>query len=225
MGVGYGPVIPTNGMVLNLDGLNTRSYAGSGTAWLDISSVGYNLTLQAAPTYNATNGSFAFNGSTQYAAQTSGVTTYGVAGGLTVLAFVNPTAVNVANAVIAHESTTATNDGWRMVLRGTGFLGFTLGNVADYTSATAAILANVWQHVAITTLSTTLTYFVNGNQYDSATIGAMGGTPATWQVGRDQGGIPEWMSGSINNASVYNRVLSVTEIQQHFNAYRGRYGV
>ena len=32
-------------------------------------------------------------------------------------------------------------------------------------------------------------------------------------------------NGRISNASVYNRVLSATEIQQNYNALRGRYGI
>jgi hypothetical protein len=225
MTVGYGPVVPVSGLVLHLDGLNLRSYAGSGTSWNDLSSNRYSLTLQATPTYNAGNGSFTFNGTTQYAAQTSGVSTYNPANGITVLALVNPNSAAVLNSVVAHQSTISTNDGWRFVLRSTGVLGFTLGGVADYSSTLATTTAARWQHVGFTVTGTTVSYYTAGVFRDTSTIGAMSGTPASWQVGRDQGGVVEWMAGSINNLSAYNRVLSATEIQSHFNAYRGRYGI
>jgi len=225
MSMFHGPTIVTSGLVLLLDGINLRSYSGSGTQWYDLSGLSYNLTLQASPTYNTANGSFSFNGSTQWAQQTSAVATYGVAAGLTVMAFINPTNLSSINSIVSHQSTTASNDGWRMVTRSPGKLAFTLGSVADYTSSTAALSSGAWQHVAVTTLGTTLTYFVNGVQYDSATIGAMSGTPASWQVGRDQGGGAEFMTGSIGNVGVYNRALTPTQVQQNFNAQRGRYGI
>ena len=35
----------------------------------------------------------------------------------------------------------------------------------------------------------------------------------------------QWFSGDVAQASVYNRVLSASEIQQNFAALRGRYGI
>ena len=66
MGVTFGsqPYAHTDGLVLNLDGLNPRSYAGTGTVWTDLSSSGINGTINGAPTF--TNGYFTFNGSTHW---------------------------------------------------------------------------------------------------------------------------------------------------------------
>lgn len=35
----------------------------------------------------------------------------------------------------------------------------------------------------------------------------------------------EYLIGNVPNLKLYNRVLSATEIQQNFNAIRGRYGI
>jgi hypothetical protein len=34
-----------------------------------------------------------------------------------------------------------------------------------------------------------------------------------------------WLNGKISNVQIYNRALSASEVQQNFNALRGRYGI
>ena len=52
MGVSGGASIPQSGMQLNLDASNSKSSAGSGTTWTDISGNGRDFTWSSAPTYN-----------------------------------------------------------------------------------------------------------------------------------------------------------------------------
>jgi hypothetical protein len=54
-------------LVLNLDAGNAASYAGSGTAWTDLSGFGNNGTLVNGPTYSsADGGSIVFDGVDDY---------------------------------------------------------------------------------------------------------------------------------------------------------------
>lgn len=64
MAIYAGPEIVNSNLVLNLDAGNSKSYAGSGTTWTDLSGNGNNGTLYNSPTYS--NGVFSFNGTTQY---------------------------------------------------------------------------------------------------------------------------------------------------------------
>jgi hypothetical protein len=45
------------------------------------------------------------------------------------------------------------------------------------------------------------------------------------QVGRDQNDAPYYFNGKIDIGRVYNRGLTAEEVQQNFNALRGRYGI
>ena len=64
MGAGYGPSIITDGLVLNLDAANKRSYPGSGTTWHDLTKNKVIGTLTNGPTYSG--GSLVFNGTSSY---------------------------------------------------------------------------------------------------------------------------------------------------------------
>ena len=72
MSYANGPRIVTDGLVCCLDAANRKSYAGSGSAWNDLSGNNNHATLVASPTYDTNNkGSISFNGSTQYAEVTT----------------------------------------------------------------------------------------------------------------------------------------------------------
>ena len=63
-----GPNTITDGLVLNLDAGNSKSYPGSGTTWFDKSGFGNNGTLINGPTFNTGNGgSIVFDGVDDYA--------------------------------------------------------------------------------------------------------------------------------------------------------------
>ena len=55
--------ISANGLILCLDAANTKSYAGTGTVWADLSRSGNNGVLTSGPTFNnLNNGSIVFDG-------------------------------------------------------------------------------------------------------------------------------------------------------------------
>jgi hypothetical protein len=53
MGIFRGPNIVRDGLVLNLDAKNSKSYGGSGNTWTDLSGNGYNATKQGNATWNS----------------------------------------------------------------------------------------------------------------------------------------------------------------------------
>lgn len=58
MGVAYNSKIVTDGLILNLDAGNPRSYPGSGNTWYDLSGRGNHGNIQSGVSYS--NGSFNF---------------------------------------------------------------------------------------------------------------------------------------------------------------------
>ncbi len=63
MAINIRPSIITNGLVLNLDAANIKSYPRSGTTWRDLSGLNNNGTLTNGPTFNSANGgSIVFDG-------------------------------------------------------------------------------------------------------------------------------------------------------------------
>ena len=61
MSVYNGPSIATSGLIFDMDVINPKCYAGSGSTVIDLSGNGNNGTLVNSPTYNSANGSFSFN--------------------------------------------------------------------------------------------------------------------------------------------------------------------
>ena len=61
------PPIVTNGLVLNLDAANMKSYPKSGTTWRDLSGFNNSGSLTNGPTFNSANGgSIVFDGVNDY---------------------------------------------------------------------------------------------------------------------------------------------------------------
>jgi hypothetical protein len=85
------------------------------------------------------------------------------------------------------------------------------------TRGTAAVAANVWTHLAMTWDGGTLRMFVNGVQTSSRTI------IGTLQVSTNNltlGGNAVWgeyLNGKLDDVRVYNRALTLTEIQGDMN--------
>ena len=63
MAIGYNPTILSNGIFLNYDAANTKSYSGTGTLWTSIAGVAIPGTLTNGPTYSSANsGNIVFDG-------------------------------------------------------------------------------------------------------------------------------------------------------------------
>ena len=109
-------------------------------------------------------------------------------------------------------------------LASTGRLELTTKGVKDYSSLTASVPTGVWTHVAVVLNSAfAATFFVNGVQKDTITHTVGGNantTQATFIGGAANDGVNPvrlWMDGRIDNLRIYNRALSLAEIQNDMN--------
>ena len=217
-----GPRIVTSGLVLQLDAANTKSYPGSGTTWTDLSSNNNTGTLTNTPTYSsANNGSIVFDGVNEYV-QTSYNTQLN---DFTICSWFKSTAVAAGYFRIAdkkydtgfffgsNNSTTLWGGG---VKTSSGFNTITLSN-------------NAWHFLAMVRTGTSLTVYGDGISNTNTTVCGSGAIDSTiLSIGatiNDGAGQRDWFTGSIAQVSIYSRALTAAEVQQNFNAQRGRYGI
>ena len=224
----YGPRIVTDGLVLNLDAGNRKSYPGSGSTWYDLSGTGNNGTFgpsTAAPTFSSGNGgSLVFDGSNDYA-NCGNATSLSFTNNLTVSIWCSSNNAASYRSPLMKSSTGSWDDGfgyWQL-------------------SGTFAFYINKWngaQKVSVSKASFPITNFVgtyNGENlklYENGTLIQTGSSYTTnisnsstnLEIGRGGGGSYNW-SGNIAQTQIYNRALTPQEIQQNYNATKGRFGL
>jgi len=235
MGIGYGPRVVTDGLVLALDAGDTNSYPGSGTTWTDLSGQGNNGTLTNMDGTNldsANGGSLTFDGVDEYV-QLPLITLLRASS--TISAWIN-----------IDDFTTGKNSKGRTFIRRTGFnfsnlFAFYNGGYSFETNtnsnpheisgrqngnvSSSAISAGSWFHFSLVFDSNTFYGYVNGVQTGSA---ALSDNLIFDRIGDGSNfadSYPAYMKGKISNFKIYNRALTASEIQQNYNALRGRFGI
>jgi hypothetical protein len=232
MGLAHSPRIVTDGLILYSDALNVKSYSGSGNAWSDLSSTQNRVTLVNTPTYNTTH--FTFDGINDFAYsnnQYSSVTAY------TIGAWFRTSVASGAKIIgfDSDQSSPTPSSYDKHIYIGTdGKVYF--GNFSGgYRIAVSqnALNTNTWHYVVGTYggEGTTARLYLNGKS-ESTNVSATTGTfSGWWRLAGPR--IRFWPSapsdvyyiGDIASAHVYHRSLSAEEVQQNFNALRGRYGI
>jgi hypothetical protein len=218
-----------NGLVLALDAANTRSYPGSGTTWTDLSGRGNNGTLINGPTYNSANGgSIVFDGTDDYVTLSSSQIAPGT-GAFTWNFWAKSTRTQQDYSILF--SGNGSNSDYGVI-----GLDKRVGNgLAYYANGFRIQDADItffgnWIYVSFignggSTGSRTLRLYKNGVQAGSTYTFDYNFTSTTPYIGANHSSLSECMGGNISSVSYYNRALSAAEIQQNFNALRGRFGI
>jgi hypothetical protein len=228
MALAHSPSITTKGLVLYLDAANSKSYPGSGTAWLDVSGNARNGTLTNGPSYNSSNGgSIVFDGVDDYvngSSFTPNITNKTLSGWVKLssttqqgggLINLQSDSGGTFDAIVYNE----TDNGWGFGSdfgNRTGWSGVKETSTTDWVNIVATYENLNYRMYRNGTLIFTLTSFnaLNFNFSSKSLIGY-----------RHTGGGSAFLSGNISQASIYNRALSAAEILQNFNAMRGRFNV
>jgi len=231
MATNYNPRTVTDGLVLYLDAANPKSYPGSGTVWTDLSGNGNDGTLVNGVGYNsANNGSMVFDGSDDYVTTSNQLDpiAYGLFADSTsfwsVSSWFLPDTSNSAAGAITSKGGgiggQATYVVWeegtalKVRLRG--------GTILDITTS----LTSNWNEVVITWDGTSAKAYLNGLYISDIVIGSFSKQTNNFNMGAAGGtGTGVRYLGRISDTKVYNRALSSSEIQQNFNALRGRFGI
>ncbi len=235
--------IVTSGLVLWLDAGITSSYPGSGTTWTDLSGVGNNATLINGVGFNTSNGGcLTFDGTDDY-------------GSINHISLLNPGISDFTfGSIFKVNSDVSTNffptvlnksDGdWRngYLIRpswpytGNFIVGVSEGqnNEIDRTTIISNLSSPLGSWVNIvgvwSSSSKTLKLYYNGVEDGSKTIqnNITINPTANLELGRFNRLTQsryEYFPGNIAQIFLYNRALTTTEVQQNFNALRGRYGL
>jgi hypothetical protein len=235
MAINYNPRIVTDGMLVCLDAGNRKSYSGSGTTWTDLSGRSNSATLVNTPTYNSLS-HFNFNTSTFQHATVSDIGSQSV---WTVESWFRITSslTNQVTTVVCNQFDGVNKLNFTMGTNNAGLVGgaaqwnicvgFFDGSWHN-TSGFAPTL-NTWTHSVGTYNGTTVQQYKNGATDTSLTYS---GTPQSGGANRiarrwDASAIDplNFFPGDIAVIRIYNRALSATEVQQNFNALRGRFGI
>ena len=222
-----------SGLVLNLDSGASRSYGGSGTTWTDLSGLGNTGTLVNGPTYSSSNGgSLSFNGTNQYVNLGS---KFRYQDNFTVecVAKIN-SASPVLTAPCGSQNPIFVNNayGWNLMFSGTtGKPYWNIYNTFTTSKGVGSTIGNLgdWVHCVAYKSGTTIELYVNGISQGTNTLT----TNAVYYISLDCtiGGyyscstVFYYLNGSVPLSRIYNRALSAAEIQQNFNAMRGRYSL
>jgi hypothetical protein len=225
----HSPKIITEGLVLALDAGNTKSYTSGSTTWYDKSGNANNGTLTNGPTFSSANGgSIVFDGTNDYVdfgTSFSNVTTQ-----LTINCWGKISGTPVDGIFITKGEFTGTqssNFGFQ-IRSSTALRLYVSPSASAYVTIDSS--NNLWDNninnYTVTFNSGTVIFYKNGNPFSSGSLGVSSLPPSTGPlyVGFLKG-YSAYYPGNIYTTQIYNRALSASEIQQNFNALRGRYGI
>lgn len=222
MALAHNPRIVTDGLVLCLDAANPKSYSGSGTAWGDISGNGNNGTLVNGVGYTTDNkGAMVFDG-VDDSSSISGLNFVGFTG-LTI----NIWYFSNINASTALTRASSVSNGFILHYRGAGFyLVSNTGAVSNYLGWQTTLPFNEWLMLSATWNGSTMKLYVNGiKQPNERSFSGTLATINTILLGYNFNTTQPWTNGKISSFTLYNKELTPEEIQQNFQATRGRYGI
>jgi hypothetical protein len=235
MGLKHSPIIVTNGLVLCLDAGNSRSYPGSGTTWTDLSGRGNTGTLTNGPTYSSANGgSLSFDGVDDYVSTNlnTGSTTFGSSGFTfnIILKATDDGVTDVRRPIIANTTYPSSGFmfGYNHDLSNTNYWQATF--YPGVNNSFGTLTPNFGNIEFITFLydgNTDIKLYRNGvlsSTITSASTKTYLDTGTLLIGNATQGGWSTFL-GNIYLVQGYNRALTEAEIQQNYNALKGRFGL
>lgn len=233
MGFYRGPNIVTDGLVLSVDAKNPSSYVTASTSVFNLA--GSTTGIFGGNVGNATGGAPGFNTEGYWTFDSSSqqniswgdnfdLTTTNISG------FVWGW-VNSAIAPLPWMDKLASNGNYRLLTSNTGQLIFGIRNTANafeaMTSATEVVEFQRWNYIGFTFNNTTRTgkTYINGAlvQTNIFTIDR-GNTSVVLRAGyQTNNGFA--LNGRIATLSIYEKELTLEEIQQNYNATKTRFGL
>jgi hypothetical protein len=218
MGTFAGANLNADGLVISLDAANFRSYSGSGnTAFGLISGLGGTL-INGVGFTSANNGAFIFDGTNDY------------------INFGNSSAVQQSSGTLsAWAKASSPGGGYRGIIAKQGAYGlFYTDSVlvaydwaADAPRSTGINIAdNTWKNVVLTYqsgVSNGTRIYINGVSVLTTTITIQ--SQVANLFGGAEANASQFASCQASSFSMYNRVLTATEVLQNYHATKKRYGL
>lgn len=236
----HSPKIVTSGLQIALDAKNPKSYPGSGNTWFDLSGKNNHAVKNgnaANPTYSGegfftfgatalgVNNGFLISDSATirnlnemtvelvFTLQTKSVIS-GDSDWMAIFSKDNGSRSNQIPAISINQGTSANRF---LHIERTSAFNSAANTFTDYTG-------NKWYHVTATISSSgnISKGYLNSVEVSSAAGGMTGNTNPIY-LGTDSGS--ELFKGKLAIVRMYNRALTLLELQQNFEATRGRFGL
>jgi hypothetical protein len=207
-----GSVISTN-LVIYLDAANTSSYPGFGSVWTDLSGNNRTGTLTNGPTYTSSDGGAIILDGVDDNISLGSFFNYTA---FTICMWIRPGATQTTYADILDNNHSSVN--W-VIQQNVS----TTNQYAFHTSGTFNLSANTWVFLTCTYTGTLSTVYLN-SVFASQGSGTITYSNPFLRIGAWGGGGRNW-NGRVGSFFAYNRVLSLSEIQQNFNVTRARFSI
>ena len=231
--------IATEGLVVFFDAMNPKSYAGSGSTWFDMSGSGNNGSLLYGAAYNSANGgSIAFDGTNDEVSVAHNAASMNFSAAQTICMWLKPTHTgnnttrrNPYNQAYGGPGTITYEADWCCsgVHTFNYFFGTNGGDGEPYVNANSVftVIAQELAFITVTRNQATnsCNWYKNGKLVSSTTAGWYASTTNGTSPIRIGSGYAGAFLGNIYNTMVYNRALTAAEVEQNFNALRGRFGL
>lgn len=226
MSVGYNPNIVTNGLVFYVDAMNPRSTSNS-SAWIDISGSGTVLTRNGTPSLTT------LGGASCYRFTATGQSFTG-----TFLGIQPTTDCTIETWIYPETEVSAGDRGTLLLLQGSNGVymswnkstlrqsNYWYGHPTEgYWETGAAVSRNTWNSfTAVWNNSAGAIYqFTNNVKTTGTTTQGNAATGNIMIIGQESS--DRQFAGGIAFMRVYNRALTDSEVNQNYNAVRGRFGV
>lgn len=108
-------------------------------------------------------------------------------------------------------------------------IGFWVRGDTGLGNAIGTLTRNTWYHCMGTWDGAQAKLYINGSLIDTEALSLSGSFESNvWYVGSIQGmsgAAGNRFQGSASKSTIYNRALTASEVQQNFNAIRGRFGI
>ena len=236
----FGPNTVTDGLVLNLDAANPRSYPGSGTSWYDIIG-GNNGSLINGPTFDSQNGgTILFDGvddkmrlRDSIPLTTSCTFNQWIrpsSGSATTMASLSYYSLGTAKTTLYSQLIKLSNVWYHQVMASGHPSGYAEEMNIYYQSDVTQYVVNntpynfcfTWERV--NGVGSTLKTYLNGSYREqSVNTNTYWSNTASLETAKYE--IYQSFKGNIGILSAYNRVLTAAEIQQNYNSLKGRFGL
>lgn len=227
-----GPNTIETGLIVSVDAANKISYSGTGTTWSDLSGNNNSGSLVNGPTFSTDGGgSIVFDGVDDYVNLQNNSTT-NITNNFTFTVVFSSNDISRANQTLFSK---AESGGYGMefntgiIASAIGFLGYIDGSYRTVTDSISNYTSNKVYSLTATYDNAFLRLYRNGVQVNQAAQTGNITTntqPLCLGINPQASGpyvIP--LTGNIYTFQIYNRALSATEVQQNYNAMRGRFGI
>ena len=235
--VAYHGGLVTDGLILHLDAARKPSYPGSGENAFDLANTAASASLKNGAGFEELGkGSFTFNKVDEYL-EVSEQIQFGQNDPFTLSAWVNSVDVN-NNQIINNENTSYV--GYQLSIGVNSHLTFIFRNQQFpsvqrilITTSAGTVSAGEWHYVVATydgsTNASGAKLYINGELKTTSIVSdTLAGDPIsglkTW-IGYRRGSSRGPFNGNIAVVKIYNKELSASEVEQNYNALKGRFGL